>query len=142
MEICLLNKVSHIPSVIALLDYFERADSWYLVLERPDSPIDLFDFITNRGVVDELLARSFFRQVVDTIRACHEVGVLHRDIKDENLVLDTRTMQLRLIDFGSGAYMKDTPYTDFDGEYFYTFALKLVPLLNALISQKKKFKMQ
>lgn len=120
MEICLLKKVCNVSGVVQILDFYEKQDSFILVMERPETVKDLFDYITEKGALSESVAQDFFRQIVQTLIEVHKSGVVHRDIKDENILVDLKTGQLKLIDFGSGAFLKDGVYSDFDGTRVYS----------------------
>ncbi|XP_040268987.1 E3 ubiquitin-protein ligase Mdm2-like [Bufo bufo] len=101
MEIYLMLKVKGHHGVIDLLDWFQTFNSYLLVMEMPENCQDLFEFISEQGPLKEDGARILFRQVVDAVVHCHAQGVTHRDIKDENILLDTQTGKIKLIDFGS-----------------------------------------
>ncbi|XP_041349787.1 serine/threonine-protein kinase pim-3-like [Gigantopelta aegis] len=119
MEICLLRKVQHVSGVVQMLDYYERSDSFVIVMERPEPVTDLFDYITEKVVLSEDRARDFFCQILEIVLNIHKAGVVHRDIKDENILVD-KTGQLKIIDFGSGAFLRDTVYCSFDGTRVYS----------------------
>lgn len=113
-EVALLHCLKH-KYVIKMLDYFEDHDSFYIVMERPEKYIDLFDYISEKRIMSERSARFLFRQVVEAIQYCMSMGVLHRDVKDENILIDLKTSQIKLIDFGSGTFLKDDAYTEYEG---------------------------
>jgi len=120
LEVALMIAVKNIEGTVKILDFFERVDSYVIVMERPESCKDMFDYISEKGSLDEKLAADFFRQVVETVLACHSTGVIHRDIKDENILVNLKTGKLKLIDFGSGAFLKSDHYTEFEGTRVYS----------------------
>ncbi|NWV68393.1 PIM1 kinase, partial [Malurus elegans] len=54
-------------------------------------------------------------QVLEAVRPCTSCGVLHCHIKAESILLDLATGQLKLLDFGCGAFLKDAASTRFAG---------------------------
>ncbi|KAI9164223.1 serine/threonine protein kinase [Blastocladiella emersonii ATCC 22665] len=78
--------------------------------------VDLFEYTehTARGVLDEPAVRCIFRQVCLAVAHLHARDIVHRDIKDENVIVakgDSRTAgedvpQVQLIDFGSATYAR------------------------------------
>merc|ERR1711963_959057 len=100
-EISLMEQVQDVEGVIKILDCFDTPECYYIVMEKFNSR-DLFDFITEQGPLSEKLGKTMFSEIVNTVIQCRDSGVLHRDIKDENTLVDLNTMKTKLIDFGSG----------------------------------------
>ncbi|GAA5837266.1 hypothetical protein JCM11251_004950 [Rhodosporidiobolus azoricus] len=70
-------------------------------MERRSS-CDLFECIEQHSRFDEATAKYVFAQVVEIIYALGQMGIVHLDLKDENLVVDA-AFRVKLIDFGSAA---------------------------------------
>ena len=87
LELKLLVQVQIVPGVIRLVDFYEHNDSFIYVMESPSPYKDLFDIISKKGMLEEPLARHFFRQVMETVIACHSQGVIHGGIRDSNLLV-------------------------------------------------------
>jgi len=123
-EVALMQQVENIEGVIKILDYIDDTDCYYIVMEKINSK-DLFDFITDQGPLPENFARKMFSDVVQTVIHCRNSGVLHRDIKDENILVDMKTYDIKLIDFGSGCEHNhheepEKVFTEFRGTRVYS----------------------
>lgn len=55
-------------------------------------------------------------KVVQAAVHCKRNGVLHRDIKEDNILVNPETLELKLIDFGYAYLLKDKPYKAFGGK--------------------------
>lgn len=112
-EVQVLRMVEH-PGIVQLLETVKDAGKYYLVLEDLSGG-DLFDRIEQNGPFKEEDAGPLVRQVVSAVNFLHEKGIVHRDIKPDNLVFDSRHLEARikLIDFGYAGHC--TPSTPLRG---------------------------
>ncbi|KAL9105793.1 MAG: hypothetical protein Q9227_009095 [Pyrenula ochraceoflavens] len=108
------------PNIVEMVDFFEDNINYYIEMLPHGIPgMDLFDYIELRANMEEAECRNIFKQVVDAIHHLHTKAlVVHRDIKDENVVLDGEG-RIKLIDFGSAAYIRNGPFDVFVGTIDY-----------------------
>jgi protein-serine/threonine kinase len=104
------------PNIVEMSDFFEDDINYYIEMVPHGLPgMDLFDYIELRVNMEEKECRKIFVQVAEAIHHLHtKAKVVHRDIKDENVVLDGEG-NIKLIDFGSAAYIKSGPFDVFVG---------------------------
>ncbi|CAO1329438.1 unnamed protein product [Diamesa tonsa] len=112
MEIYLLKRVKH-PNIVSVMDVYENEKFFQMIMEKHGSGMDLFEFIDRRPLIDEKLGCYIFRQIARAVDYLHTINILHRDIKDENIIID-QNFQIKLIDFGSATFMQE-------GKMFSTF---------------------
>ena len=104
------------PNIVEMADFFEDDVNYYIEMIPHGLPgMDLFDYIELRVNMEEKECRKIFVQVASAIDHLHnKARVVHRDIKDENVVLDGEGA-VKLVDFGSAAYIKSGPFDVFVG---------------------------
>lgn len=88
-------------NVAKFIDHFSNAESEFLVFERIYGS-DLFHTIEKRNFIpfNERDTRQIFKQILKAIKHSHDNGVVHRDIKLENILMDAGTSKVTVIDFG------------------------------------------
>ncbi|MCP9259219.1 BMA-PRK-1 [Dirofilaria immitis] len=119
-EICLLEMCRSVPGVVQLIDWFANSKGFLIVMERPEQCLDLFDLISVYGYLDEDIARSIFVQILNTTCLLYNTyGIFHRDIKDENVIIDMHTGEAMLVDFGAAALISEACIKEFQGTRSY-----------------------
>ncbi|KAI1732218.1 protein kinase domain-containing protein [Ditylenchus destructor] len=102
-EVEILQTLSH-PSIVKLYEVIRTEKHIYIITEYISNG-ELFDMLMDKGRQTEDESRRLFQQIVSAVAYCHAKGVVHRDLKAENLLLD-RKGNIKLIDFGFSNYQK------------------------------------
>lgn len=103
-EIKILQKLQH-PNIIKLLNTIETPSSVHLIFEYI-SGCSLLEYLKSRSSrkLEENQAKNILRQVLHALEFCHSVGITHRDIKLENVLLQENHC-VKIIDFGLSTYL-------------------------------------
>lgn len=130
--------------MVRLLDWFDLEQELILVLERPAPCMDLVGYMNSKGPISERKAKvstcsavfiffavnvpfnlylSLFlpqiiaKQLVHALMEIESKGVFHRDIKLENILIETGSPvpRVRIIDFGCGTHLSEGFYTSAQG---------------------------
>jgi serine/threonine-protein kinase len=115
---CLLHaRVGAHPHIVTLFDKLENGDDINLVMEyvEGESLQEVFrESVRNGGEFSRNDALSIAAQVLDALSRIHAQGVVHRDIKPDNVMLtrdDSGTYQAKLMDFGIARLQDDEQAT-------------------------------
>ena len=99
-EVKAAGKLNH-PNIVTAYDAHHAGDRWYLVMEYVDGP-NLSQLVKEQGPLPVEQACEYIRQAAIGLEAAHHMGLIHRDVKPSNLLVQQTTAgpQVKILDFG------------------------------------------
>lgn len=89
--------LSH-PNIVSIFDRGEAGGSYYIVMEYVEGRT-LKELIVTRGACPIPVAISYVRQILAGLRFAHRAGIVHRDVKPHNVIVDSEG-HVKVMDFG------------------------------------------
>lgn len=100
-EVEIMQHLSGHPGVVTLKAVYEDAQSFHLVMELCSGG-RLLDQMWEDGLFSEQKAANLIKELMLVLKYCHDMGVIHRDVKPENILLSANG-SIKLADFGLAA---------------------------------------
>jgi len=107
-EKIILNAISH-PFIVTLYGFFQDERNLYMVLEFIIGG-ELFSHLRKAGKFGNEQTRFYTGQIVMAIQYLHADGIVYRDLKPENLLIDD-TGYIKITDFGFAKHVEDRTWT-------------------------------
>ena len=106
-EVLALRRAGNAPHIVRLREVIASSDAIWLAMERVPGR-ELFEVVSQRGALENGIVRHLMQQLLTALTALAELGVVHRDVKPENIMVsdeETERPHLTLIDFGYAALL-------------------------------------
>jgi len=97
------------PSIVRLFEVYDTPMSYAMVCELCEAG-DLLEHINETGYFQEEEAKPLARQILEGVAHCHKLGVVHRDLKLENILIHADGTA-KLADFGFAGFFDVTGRT-------------------------------
>ncbi|RWR98965.1 Testis-specific serine/threonine-protein kinase 1-like protein [Dinothrombium tinctorium] len=96
-ELYTLRKLRH-PNIVSIYEIFTIGPKIYIFMDLADGG-DILDYLKANGPIPEEKCKIWFKQAADALAYVHSYGIVHRDLKIENILLDKKG-SAKLTDFG------------------------------------------
>jgi tetratricopeptide (TPR) repeat protein len=112
-ELKVARKLSH-PNIVRLFHFSEAESVYFLCMEYVDGRT-LKSLVIEQGAFPTVEAIPILTQIARALQAAHAAGVIHRDIKPQNILLDARH-QVKVLDFGIAWSAEESVSLTMEGE--------------------------
>jgi len=100
------------PNICGLRENFEEQGHYLVVLDLVAGG-EMFDYLCTKGAYSEADAARLIREIASALAFVHGIGVVHGDLKPENLMLSTENPSdsvIQLVDFGCAQVLRHRDY--------------------------------
>ncbi|KAJ6235176.1 map/microtubule affinity-regulating kinase [Anaeramoeba flamelloides] len=91
-------------NVIRLFDVFTNETHFFIVMEFVNGG-ELVDYLTSKQKIKAKAIKKIFVQILSGVDYCHQLQIVHRDLKLENVLID-QEMNIKIIDFGLSNFVE------------------------------------
>jgi eukaryotic-like serine/threonine-protein kinase len=107
--------------IVRIVDYGNDDNLYFIIMHHIDGQ-NLKYYVTNYGPIEPLLAVHYILQAARGLDAAHKIGVIHRDIKPQNILINNKGV-VKIVDFGLSRSKESPTITSSDkfmGTAYYT----------------------
>ena len=113
-EVRLMQVLGSHPNMVELYDLSlnEAKSELYMMMKLMDG--DLHQIIQSKQPMTEVHLKSYTKQILEGVKAMHEIGIIHRDLKPANLLV-SKDCRLRIADFGNACHLSGSTRVNENG---------------------------